>query len=96
VSEAAVSGERPVQLTVTVTLTPEQLDAIAERAAERVAQRSEPSRWMTVEEAAEHARCSRQHIYDLRSDGRLSRHGEHGHALVDRRELDAYLDNTAR
>ena len=47
---------------------------------------------MSVGEAAEYARCSAQHIYDMRSDGRLKRHGERGHALVDRRELDAYLE----
>jgi excisionase family DNA binding protein len=67
------------------------------RAAELVLERIEaapPTRWMTVAEAAEYARCSPQHIYDLRSDGRLGRHGERGHALVDRRELDAYLDNS--
>jgi excisionase family DNA binding protein len=73
---------------------PELVEAIAARAAAIVVARSEPSRWMTVEEAAEYARCSRQHIYDLRSDGRLGRHGERGHALVDRRELDVYLDGT--
>jgi excisionase family DNA binding protein len=87
-----VSGERPVQLQV--SFPAELVEAIAQRAAELVAERSEPSRWMTVEEAAEYARCSRQHIYDLRSDGRLTRHGERGHALVDRRELDAHLDNS--
>ena len=70
------------------------VEAIAERAAEIVLARLEAARrtrWMTVAEAAEYARCSRQHLYDLRSDGRLGRHGEHGHALVDRDELDAYL-----
>ena len=81
---------------LTLSLPPEVVEQIAERAAELVLERIEAiptSRWMTVAEAAEYARCSRQHIYDLRSDGRLGRHGEHGHALVDRYELDAYLDN---
>ena len=75
----------------------ELVEQIAERAAALVLQRQQAgtsSRWLTVPEAAEFARCSRQHIYDLRSDGRLSRHGERGHALVDRSELDAYLDNS--
>lgn len=76
----------------------ELVEQIADRAAALVLERlqvdAEPrSRWMTVAEAAEYARCDRQHIYDLRSDGRLGRHGEHGRALVDRAELDAYLDN---
>ena len=71
------------------------LEAIAERAAEIVLARLEAqrSRWMTVAEAAEYARCTRQHIYDLRSDGRLGRYGGHGAARVDRDELDAYLAN---
>jgi len=76
---------------------PDQLlEQIANRAAELVLVRLErgaSSRWLTVAEAAEYARCSVQHVYDMRSDGRLSGHGGRGHALVDREELDAYLDN---
>src|SRR5262249_28866296 len=70
---------------------------IAQRAAEPVLRRlpaATQGRWMTVREAADYARCSVQHVYDLRSDGRLGRHGGRGHALVDRRELDALLDNS--
>ena len=72
------------------------VERIAERAADLVFERLDAApqpRWLTIPEAAEYARCSTQHIYDLRSDGRLARHGERGHALVDRRELDTYLDN---
>lgn len=78
-----------------VQVADELIEQIAARAAELAVGRlqAQPSRWLTVAEAAEYARCSRQHIYDLRSDGRLGRHGENGHALVDREELDAYLDN---
>jgi hypothetical protein len=32
----------------------------------------------------------------LRSDGRLSRYGGHGYALVDREELDRYLSGGVR
>jgi excisionase family DNA binding protein len=81
---------------IRLQLPDELLEQIASRAAELVLSRQESkpaSRWLTPAEAAEYARCSRQHIYDLRSDGRLGRHGERGHALVDREELDAYLDN---
>jgi excisionase family DNA binding protein len=79
---------------VELTLPGELVEAIAERAAQMVLARqvaAEQSRWMTVAEAAAYARCTRQHIYDLRSDGRLRRYGEHGRALVDRQELDDYL-----
>jgi excisionase family DNA binding protein len=87
---------RPTAEQLVLPFPAELVEQIAERAAELVLERIEaspPSRWMTIAEAADYARCSRQHIYDLRSDGRLGRHGERGHALVDRRELDAYLDN---
>jgi excisionase family DNA binding protein len=80
-----------------IVVPPGLVEEIAAQAAELVLERQQAgtsSRWLTVPEAAEYARCSRQHIYDLRSDGRLSRHGERGHALVDRNELDAYLDNS--
>lgn len=49
------------------------------------------SPYMTPAEAASYARCSRQRIYDLRSDGTLGDHGDGRKALVDRAELDAYL-----
>jgi Helix-turn-helix domain len=79
----------------------ELVERIASRAAEIALERlraesESPSRWLTVEEAARYGRWDKQHIYDMRSDGRLSRDGEHGHALVDRHELDAYIDNSRR
>jgi excisionase family DNA binding protein len=88
---------RPTADSLILSLPAELVEQIAERAAELVLERIEatpPSRWMTVEETAEYMRCTRQHVYDLRSDGRLGRYGEHGHALVDRREVDAYLDKS--
>jgi excisionase family DNA binding protein len=48
------------------------------------------SPYLTIDEAAEYLRCSRQRIYDLRSAGRLSRMGDGARALVSRAELDAY------
>jgi excisionase family DNA binding protein len=86
-------SERRVELVLPAELVEQIVDRAAALALERPPAQPQ-SRWMTVPEAAEYARCSRQHIYDLRSDGRLSRHGERGHALVDRDELDAYLDNS--
>jgi excisionase family DNA binding protein len=76
----------------------ELLEAIAERAAaialERLRVEAEaPPRLLTVPEAAEVARSKPQRIYDLLSDGRLTRHKDGRRVLVDRRELDAYLGN---
>jgi excisionase family DNA binding protein len=89
-----VSGE---DARVELMLPGELLEAIAERAAELVLARQQAARetrWMTIAEAAEYAGCGRQRIYDLRSDGRLKRHGDGRRALVDRYELDAYLGNS--
>jgi hypothetical protein len=76
----------------------ELVEQIAQLAAaiakEQLRSESEPPRWMTIEQAVAYSTFPAQHIYDMRSDGRLTKHGARGHALVDRRELDAYLDNT--
>lgn len=83
-------------------LSPQALGAIEDLVDRRVDERlraqavDRPGRWMTPAEAAEYARVTRQTIYDWRSCGLLSRHGGHGHALVDRNELDALLDNSGR
>lgn len=46
---------------------------------------------LTVPEAADYLRCSRQRIYNLRSSGRLTRLGDGRSAKVRRRDLDALL-----
>lgn len=71
----------------------EWLEAIAERVAELLAERApaELNPFLSVVEAAEYARCSRQRIYDLRSSGVLSRHSDGRRALVSRAQLDAVL-----
>ena len=46
----------------------------------------------TVAEAAEYLRCKPQRIYDLRSSGRLPRHGDGSRVLIRRADLDAHLD----
>jgi excisionase family DNA binding protein len=83
---------------VALELTDEVLDEIADRVAERLAAgfaAPEPSPpFLSIDEAAEYARCGRQRIYDLRSSGRLSRHGDGRRALVSRTELDALLEGS--
>ena len=49
---------------------------------------------LTVPEAAKRLRAKPQRVYDLLSDGRLTRHKDGSRVLVDRRELDAYLGNS--
>jgi hypothetical protein len=73
-----------------------RIDArVEKRFAERLRGEIESqSRWMTIPQAVEYSSFKKQHIYDMRSDGRLTRHGKHGHAIVDRHELDAQIDNS--
>lgn len=83
-------------MNVDLHLPDEVVEAIAQRASELVLQELEQRagagrEWLTVEEAAEHLRCSAQRIYELRSDGRLPRHKEGGRALVRRRDLDGLI-----
>jgi excisionase family DNA binding protein len=69
-------------------------DALAEIAAARPTPEREPeSPYLTIPEACEYARMSRQRIYDLRSAGRLSRNGDGSSARVLRSELDALILN---
>ena len=75
------------------------MEAIAEAAVPRVLERLaaleveaiERSPYLTVEEAAERLRCSRQRVYDLLSSGRLTRLKDGARVLVRRDEVDAYL-----
>lgn len=49
-------------------------------------------RWLTVDQAAEYIGARPQRVYDLRSSGRLTRHGDGARALVDRHELDRLVE----
>jgi excisionase family DNA binding protein len=84
-----------------LTVPDELIAAIAERAAAIVLdrQRSEPEappQMLTVREAATFLRAKRQRVYDLLSDGRLTRHKDGRRVLVDRQELERYLDGGRR
>ncbi len=75
---------------------PEELvEAVAQRAAEIVLEQlaapDQSSPWLTVPEAAEYLRASRQRIYDLLSSRRLTRHRDGTRVLIRRDELDRYL-----
>jgi excisionase family DNA binding protein len=77
------------------TFPPELVEQIAERVADILEQRQRPQserRWLTVSEAAAYLGAKPQRVYDLRSSGRLGRHGDGGRALVDRRELDNLIE----
>jgi excisionase family DNA binding protein len=69
-----------------------EIDRLVQAAlAERV---GDPARrYLTVPEAAECLRAKPQRVYDLLSDGRLTRHRDGARVLVSRDELDRYLDS---
>ena len=81
----------PYTLTIPPELVAELVERIKGEVLLELGQREEQSPYLTIEEAAEYARCSRQRLYDLRSSGRLSRAGDGRRALVFRQELDALL-----
>jgi excisionase family DNA binding protein len=87
---------------ITFTLPPEVIEQIAVRVADILSERESTSRpatvtrWLTVDQAAEYIGASRQRVYDLRSSGRLQRHGDGGRALVDRNELDRLIEGESR
>jgi excisionase family DNA binding protein len=75
---------------VILEIPPEVLEAIARRAAELVLEHrggGDARELLTVPEAAEYLRCSRQRIYELRSSGRLPKTSEGGRALVRRADI---------
>jgi excisionase family DNA binding protein len=85
-----------------VQLPADVLESLAERAAaivlERLAaeQHNGDSEFVSVVEAAELLRAKPQRVYDLLSDGRLTRHKDGARVLVLRSELVAHLRPTPR
>lgn len=90
-------GPPRAELTITLELTSDQFDLLARRVAEIVVARTPaaptaaPSPFLTVREASELLRASRQRIYDLLSDGRLTRHKDGSRVLIRRDEIERYL-----
>jgi excisionase family DNA binding protein len=84
-----------------LALPDELVEEIAQRAAAIVLERQRaeadaPSRMLTVIEAAAFLRAKPQRVYDLLSEGRLTRHKDGRRVLVDRQELERHLDGGRR
>jgi excisionase family DNA binding protein len=84
---------------LTLALPDELVEAIADRAAKIVLERldahastPEVSPYLTIPEAADYLRCSRQRVDDLLSSGRLTRVKEGRRTLVARGEIETYLN----
>ncbi|HEV7565808.1 MAG TPA: helix-turn-helix domain-containing protein [Microbacteriaceae bacterium] len=86
---------------LTLTLDEAMLDALAQKVAAILESRAlgvataELPRYLTVNEAADYLRCSRQRVYDLCSQRSLRRLKDGSRVLLDRAEIDAYLAREA-
>lgn len=82
---------------LSLQLPPALVDALVERVADRILARldvepADASPYLTIPEAAEYLRCSRQRIYDLCSSGRLPRCKDGTRVLVRRADLDRLVE----
>lgn len=98
-ADPATGKHRVDPLTLTLTLTAEQFEAIAHRVAEML-RPEEPasslSPYLTVPEAAGLLRASRQRVDDLLSQRRLTRYKDGTRTLVSRAEVEAHLRGERR
>lgn len=80
-----------------VTLPAETISALAAVLARHLPapERSDPSPFLTVAEAAVYLRASRQRVYDLLSSRRLPKYRDGARVLIRRADLDAYLGQPA-
>ncbi len=81
-----------------LAVPPELIEAVAERAAEMLAERQRPAapELLSVDEAAELLRCRRQRLYDLSSQGKLPCLRDGSRLLFRRSELVSYLEGGER
>jgi excisionase family DNA binding protein len=78
---------------LSVSLPPELVEIVAERAAELVEERSDArvEPWIGVREASAHLACPRSRIYALVSARRIPHRKDGSRLLFRRSELDAWL-----
>jgi len=84
------------EIRLQVTLSDEQLELIAQRAAELLAGRpaEDHDGWLNVEQAAKHLACPRSRIHDLVALRKLSPSRDGRRLLFRRADLDAYLEGS--
>jgi excisionase family DNA binding protein len=80
---------------VTIDLSRELIDAIAERVATLLAKRIElePEPWIGVEQAAVHLACPKSRIYDLVSARRIPHERDGSRLLFRRADLDEWVSS---
>lgn len=76
---------------LTIVLTDEQVEQIARRAADLLADRQQASPFLSADEAAEYLRCKKARVYDLVQLGQLVPVRDGRRVLFRRSDLDRYL-----
>ncbi len=85
-------GRSGPHMDVSLAVPEHLVEAIAQRAAELVAERDvKPEAWIGVAEAAEHLACPRSRIYRLVSMRRIPHCKDGSRVLFRRSELDAWV-----
>lgn len=80
-------------LRATLSLSPEDLRALAEAVAPLIGSADSASPWMTVDETADYLRWPKERIYKLTAAKAIP-HRRHGNrVLFNRGELDGWLDD---
>ena len=90
----AIGDRKPPARELTLSVPPALLEEVARMAAELVAERLTPqpvSEFLTVPETAEILRAKPQRVYDLLSDGRLTRLKDGSRVLISRAEVLSHL-----
>jgi len=81
---------------LTLNVTPELIEEVAQRAAELVATSvptgTEVDGYLDVAGAADFLACPRSRVYSLVSAGRIPHHRDGSRLLFDRAELRAYVE----
>ena len=90
-------------MSLSINLPDDVLEQLAQRVADILEERGAAGagartadRWLTVDQAAAYIGSRPQRVYDLRSSGRLTKHGDGARALVDKIELDNLLEGGTR
>jgi excisionase family DNA binding protein len=82
-----------VPLALTIELSGEQIEAIAERVAGLLADaQPTPAEWLNANDAAKHLACTRDRLYDLVQLGKLEPRRDGRRLLFRRSDLDAYIE----
>jgi excisionase family DNA binding protein len=78
---------------LTVDMTDEMVEQIAQRAADLVLDRpADPDGYLDVADAAAFLACKPSRLYALKSAGRIPFHKDGSRLLFDRRELREYVE----